>query len=76
MEFLNGGVLSRLGNENRNVSIQEADVSERASVGRRATLAMVADAAGVSKPTVSKVLNGRPDVSPATRARVQEALKA
>jgi LacI family transcriptional regulator len=76
MEFLNGGVLSRLGNENRNVSIQEADVSERASVGRRATLAMVADAAGVSKPTVSKVLNGRPDVSPATRARVQEALRA
>ncbi|TNC22409.1 LacI family DNA-binding transcriptional regulator [Amycolatopsis alkalitolerans] len=36
---------------------------------------MVADAAGVSLPTASKVLNGRGDVSDATRARVEEALR-
>lgn len=35
-----------------------------------APLAVVAAAAGVSMPTVSKVLNSRPDVSPTTRARV------
>lgn len=42
----------------------------------RPTLAVVASRAGVSPATVSKVLNGRPDVGPATRARVQEALRA
>src|SRR5580693_9895583 len=35
---------------------------------RRATLAAVAAEAGVSLPTVSKVVNGRPDVAPETRA--------
>ncbi|HSK97414.1 MAG TPA: LacI family DNA-binding transcriptional regulator [Euzebyales bacterium] len=40
----------------------------------RVTLAQVAAAAGVSVPTVSKVLNGRGDVAPATRARVEEVL--
>lgn len=42
--------------------------------GERPTLDTVAHAAGVSKATVSKVLNGRGDVSGATRARVQEAI--
>jgi DNA-binding LacI/PurR family transcriptional regulator len=37
-------------------------------------LAEVAAAAGVSVPTVSKVLNQRPDVAPATRTRVERAL--
>src|ERR1700678_1760252 len=37
---------------------------------RRATLAAVAAEAGVSLPTVSKVVNGRPDVAPDTRAGV------
>jgi LacI family transcriptional regulator len=37
---------------------------------RRATLAAVATAAGVSIPTVSKVVNGRTDVAPETRARI------
>lgn len=37
---------------------------------RRATLAAVASAAGVSVPTVSKVVNGRTDVAPETRARI------
>jgi LacI family transcriptional regulator len=44
------------------------------SDGRRTTLADIAAEAGVSLPTVSKVLNERPDVSPATRARVKELL--
>ncbi|GIF72802.1 LacI family DNA-binding transcriptional regulator [Asanoa siamensis] len=47
-----------------------------AEVGGRATLAMVAEACGVSLPTVSKVLNGRADVASATRAKVEEALRA
>ena len=42
----------------------------------RTTLAIVAASAGVSVATVSKVLNGRRDVSPSTRARVQELLRA
>jgi LacI family transcriptional regulator len=41
---------------------------------RRATLANVAASAGVSVATVSKVLNGRNDVAPTTRALVQELL--
>lgn len=42
--------------------------------GQRATLAVVAASAGVSVATVSKVLNGRSDVAPATRARVTDVL--
>jgi len=41
----------------------------------RATLATVAASAGVSVATVSKVLNGRRDVAPATRALVQSLLQ-
>ena len=48
--------------------------SRLASRDRRATLANVAASAGVSVATVSKVLNGRTDVAPATRALVQELL--
>ncbi|MFJ3139302.1 LacI family DNA-binding transcriptional regulator [Streptomyces sp. NPDC102359] len=40
----------------------------------RVTLAAVAKEAGVSMPTVSKVLNGRSDVSRATRAKVEKLL--
>jgi LacI family transcriptional regulator len=39
------------------------------------TLATVAASAGVSIATVSKVVNGRADVGPATRARVQHLLQ-
>jgi LacI family transcriptional regulator len=42
---------------------------------RRATLATVAASAGVSIATVSKVLNGRSDVSPATRSMVESLLR-
>lgn len=41
---------------------------------RRTTLADIAQAAGVSVATVSKVVNGRGDVAPHTRTRVQELL--
>ncbi len=40
----------------------------------RATLAVVARDAGVSLATVSKVVNGRPDVAAATRSRVEQLL--
>ena len=40
----------------------------------RVTLAQVASEAGVSLSTVSKVLNGRTDVSPGTRQRVEDLL--
>ncbi|WP_328912124.1 MULTISPECIES: LacI family DNA-binding transcriptional regulator [unclassified Streptomyces] len=46
-------------------------VTERAG---RVTIADIAREAGVSLPTVSRVLNGRNDVSPATRRRVEELL--
>lgn len=42
----------------------------------RVTLDAVAQEAGVSKATVSKVLNGRPDVAAGTRAHVQGILAA
>lgn len=42
----------------------------------RTTLADIAERVGVSMATVSKVVNGRDDVSEATRARVLEALRA
>lgn len=42
--------------------------------GGAPTIAQIAREVGVSVPTVSKVLNGRSDVAPSTRARVEEAL--
>ncbi len=42
----------------------------------RVTLAEVASEAGVSLGTISKVLNGRPDVAAATRERVEALLAA
>src|SRR5215207_4821569 len=47
-----------------------------ASRDGRTTLATVAASAGVSVATVSKVLNGRSDVAPATRARIEDLLHA
>ncbi len=44
------------------------------SATAKVNLGDVAALAGVSAPTVSKVINGRDDVAEATRARVQEAL--
>lgn len=42
---------------------------------RRATIKEVAAEAGVSTQTVSRVINGRPDVSPDTRERVQRVIE-
>jgi len=39
------------------------------------TISKIAQAAGVSVPTVSKVLNGRADVAPATRAMVETLIE-
>jgi LacI family transcriptional regulator len=44
------------------------------TLARKTTLAAIAAEAGVSLPTVSKVVNGRPDVAPETRARVDRLL--
>lgn len=44
-------------------------------VAKRKTLAAIADEAGVSMPTVSKVLHGRSDVSVDTRERVGRLLR-
>ena len=52
---------------------QEPTVRESSGKGQT-TLARVAASAGVSVATVSKVLNGRADVGPETRARVQTML--
>lgn len=46
-----------------------------ASDPQRVTLAKVAESAGVSVATVSKVINGRPDVSRRTRDNVLELLR-
>jgi LacI family transcriptional regulator len=44
-------------------------------VGTRIKLDVIAAAAHVSTPTVSKVLNGRPDVAPKTRRHIENVLK-
>lgn len=41
---------------------------------RKVTIAAIAREAGVSVPTVSRVINGRSDVAPDTRQRVEELL--
>lgn len=45
-----------------------------AATRRRITIRQVAEEAGVSTQTVSRVINNRPDVAPATRQRVQEVI--
>ncbi|MFJ8577997.1 LacI family DNA-binding transcriptional regulator [Micromonospora sp. NPDC093277] len=42
---------------------------------RRVTITAIAQEAGVSVPTVSRVLNGRSDVAPGTRERIEELLR-
>ena len=42
---------------------------------QKVTIKDVAQAAGVSTQTVSRVINYRPDVSPETRERVQQVIK-
>ncbi|NDL57064.1 LacI family DNA-binding transcriptional regulator [Phytoactinopolyspora mesophila] len=42
--------------------------------GRKVTISVIAQEAGVSVPTVSRVVNGRSDVAPDTRRRVEQLL--
>jgi LacI family xylobiose transport system transcriptional regulator len=46
----------------------------RNSAPDRVTLARIAEESGVSLSTISKVLNGRPDVSASTRSRIETML--
>lgn len=57
------------------VQKKQTSASQEPSGAGTATLAEIAREAGVSAPTVSKVLNGRADVAPATRERVEELLR-
>lgn len=50
-------------------------MAKRHKTDTRPTIAQIASAAGVSIPTVSKVLNGRVDVSPATRERIEQVIE-
>ena len=52
----------------------ETGPAARGNRRHRPTLAAIAAEAGVSLPTVSKVVNGRPDVAPDTRALVERLL--
>ena len=45
------------------------------ALNNRVTIKDVAEVAGVSTQTVSRVINFRPDVSPETRAKVQQVIK-
>ncbi len=44
-------------------------------LAKRSTIAEIAAKAGVSVPTVSRVLHRRPDVAPATRQHVEQVIK-
>jgi LacI family transcriptional regulator, xylobiose transport system transcriptional regulator len=44
-------------------------------VAQRMTIAKIAEQAGVSVPTVSKVLNGRSDVAEGTRAKIERIIQ-
>lgn len=52
---------------------ETADVD--AAPGRPLTIAQIAELTGVSIPTVSKVVNGRSEVSPDTRAMVEDIIR-
>ncbi|MEV5439763.1 LacI family DNA-binding transcriptional regulator [Streptomyces sp. NPDC052682] len=53
---------------------REAGAAAASGDRGRITITEIARQAGVSVPTVSRVVNGRSDVSPATRARVEDLL--
>src|SRR5690242_7558301 len=50
-------------------------MAKRHSTDGRPTISLIAQKAGVSVPTVSKVLNGRADVAIPTRARVEQVIE-
>lgn len=50
-------------------------MAKRHSTDGRPTISLIAQKAGVSVPTVSKVLNGRADVATPTRERVEQVIE-
>lgn len=75
--FPTAGTTSALSNkENMGTSTESNSMQTSASPRRRATIADVARAAGVSPTTVSHALNGKGYVDPQTRERVKEAARA
>ncbi len=50
-------------------------MAKRHSTDGRPTISLIAQKAGVSVPTVSKVLNGRTDVATPTRERVEQVIE-
>jgi len=68
------------GGESRGAAVRRPEEPERATRGgaepeQRVTISAIAAEAGVSVPTVSRVVNGRSDVAPQTRERVEELLR-
>lgn len=58
------------------LAAREADGGTASEAVRgKVTITEIARQAGVSVPTVSRVVNGRSDVSPSTRARVEDLLR-
>lgn len=49
--------------------------SKKGAVSGRTTITEIAAKIGVSAPSISKVLNGRSDVAPATRLKIEKALQ-
>src|SRR5215467_3144265 len=50
-------------------------MAKRHETDTRPTISQIAKISGVSVPTVSKVLNGRADVAPPTRERVERVIE-
>lgn len=61
--------------EDRAETSETEEESSRGAEPVTVTIAYIAESAGVSVPTVSKVLNGRSGVSDETRARVEELIR-
>lgn len=57
------------------MAAREAEAEPAPGARGRITITEIARRAGVSVPTVSRVVNGRSDVSPQTRARVEDLLR-
>jgi hypothetical protein len=72
----NGGAYSTLLLELRIFPVEKGLLKKGEVVSRKPTIAEIALEAGVSLPTVSRVLNERPDVAPETRQRVLDVLAA
>jgi LacI family transcriptional regulator len=62
-------------NEEAGVTVSDHTNRPESARGRRVTISTIAAEAGVSVPTVSRVVNGRSDVAPQTRERVEELLR-